>query len=72
MKSNRLSLFLVVLFAFVLISSTGRTLHATFQSQDEKPKGDAVVKAEKAVQPGKAAGCCGCWPCWPPKRGRLL
>ncbi|KVI07441.1 hypothetical protein Ccrd_014243 [Cynara cardunculus var. scolymus] len=72
MKSNRLFLFLVVLFAFVLISSAGRTLDTTFQSQNEKPKGDDVVKAEKVVQPDKAAGCCGCWRCWPPKRGRRL
>ncbi|KVI07442.1 hypothetical protein Ccrd_014242 [Cynara cardunculus var. scolymus] len=39
MKSTRLSFFLVVLFALILVSSAGRAPHATFGIQNNKPKG---------------------------------
>ncbi|KAI3757203.1 hypothetical protein L6452_04737 [Arctium lappa] len=70
MKSNCLSLFLVVFFALVVMSYAARAPHATFQFQNKKPEGNIVVKAEKLAEPNNQDRC---WPyCKPPMRGRRL
>ncbi|KAL7583917.1 hypothetical protein Lser_V15G43290 [Lactuca serriola] len=64
MKSgiSGLTFFLVALFAFILISSAGRTHQTTVQPRTNKEKGDAVVEPERAVHTDDEWG--GCWGCW--------
>ncbi|KAI3783634.1 hypothetical protein L1987_42720 [Smallanthus sonchifolius] len=70
MKSNGLTLILVVLFSLVLVSSAGRTYHMTAQSQTQKPKGEAKVEGENVAHTDSTWG--GCYGCWPNKKNRRL
>ncbi|GJX46276.1 hypothetical protein Tco_0271466 [Tanacetum coccineum] len=63
MKFNGLSLLLVVLLTFVIVSSAGRIRQPTIQPQIHKQTGDAIVKSqeENVAHPDDEYSCWGCW-----------
>ncbi|KAM0062772.1 hypothetical protein Hdeb2414_s0003g00083571 [Helianthus debilis subsp. tardiflorus] len=68
MKFGGVTLFLLVLFTLVLISSEGRHLQSSPKSEINDPSG-SMTKLIKGETRRELAGSYGCWKCWD-KHGR--